>query len=54
MHRLCLALRRDGDFKHSHKFVFKDNFVAIRRGLYGVVAVGETSFVLSVEIEISS
>jgi hypothetical protein len=53
MHRLGLALRRDGDFKHSHKFVFEDNFVAIRRGLYSVIAVGETSFVLSVEIEIS-
>lgn len=54
MHRLCLARRRDGDFEHSYKFVFEDNFVAIRRGLYSVVAVGKTSFVLSIRIEISS
>jgi hypothetical protein len=54
MHRLCHAGRRNGDFEHSYKFVLEDNFVAIRRGLYSVVAVGEASFVLSVKIEISS
>src|SRR5271154_5777995 len=54
MHRLGHARRGYGDFEHSYKFVLEDNFVAIRRGLYSVVAIGETSLVLSIKIEISS
>ncbi len=51
MHRFCHARKRHGDFEHAHKFIFENNFVAVRRGLYGVVAVGETRLVLPINIQ---
>ena len=36
----------------GHKFSFENHFVTIRGGLYGIEAVGETRFVLSVGAKI--
>jgi hypothetical protein len=50
MHWYGRARRRHADFEHAYECVFEDHLVAIRGGLYGVVAVGETRFVLSVDV----
>ena len=52
MHRFCHARKRHGDFEHADKFIFENNFVAVRCGLYGVVAVGETRLVLPIKIQL--
>ena len=54
MHRFCRARGRHGDFEHTDKFIFENNFVTVRCGLHGVVAVGETRSVLPVEVEMPS
>ena len=53
VHRLGLAWRRHGDFEHAHEFVFKNDAMAVRRGLYRVVAVWESGFVLCVKIKMA-
>lgn len=53
MHWLSLAGERDSDFEHAHEFVFEDNFVTIRRGLYCVVTIRELGFVLSVKVKMT-
>jgi len=51
MHRLGLAGRGHRYHQHSHDGIFKDDSMAVGRGLHGVVSVGESGFVLAVEIE---
>jgi hypothetical protein len=53
MHRLGFAGGRHGDFEDADEGVFKNNFVTVGRGLHGVVAIGESGFVLGVEIEVA-
>ncbi len=52
MHRFRRTRRRHGDFQYAHKFIFENNFVAVRRGLHGVIAVGESRSVLPVQVKI--
>ncbi len=54
MHRFRLARRRYGDFEDTHQCILENHFMALRRGLHSIVAVGKTRFVLSVEVEMPS
>jgi hypothetical protein len=53
MHGNGGAGRRYGDFKDAHQGIFENDFVAVRRGLHGVVAFGEIGFVLAVSVEVA-
>ena len=53
MQRLGLADGRHRHFEHAHERVLKNHPVTVRRGLHGVEAVGESGFVLGVEIKMA-
>jgi hypothetical protein len=53
MHRFCVAWGWHRDFENTHKFILENNFVAVRRGLHSIEAIGKTGFVLPVDVKIS-